>query len=85
LSTAALASDVTHVLLRNPTVADLVDLAVVRPFDDIVRLGHQRLDRQRIRMEPRGFEPLTSALQRRIMVQYSGLRGAPSAERHDCD
>ena len=33
-------------------------------------------------VEPRGFEPLTSALQRRIMLLFMGFRGTRSAESH---
>jgi hypothetical protein len=30
-------------------------------------------------------EPLTSALQRRITLQFSGFGGSRSAETHDCE
>ena len=42
-------------------LADLVDLAAMCPFGDFVRLGDQRIARQRILVEPSGFEPLTFA------------------------
>ena len=35
-------------------------------------------------VEPRGFEPLTSALQRRIAVHVNGFQPSRSAKRHDC-
>jgi hypothetical protein len=38
-------------------LADLVDLAAMCPFGDFVRLGDQRIARQRILVEPRDSNP----------------------------
>jgi hypothetical protein len=48
-------------------------------FLHAVTVTKRRLPRTRVFVEPRGFEPLTSALQRRIMLHYKGVASARTA------